>query len=67
MFFKRNARALMRTAVGAALGGTLFIGSCEADALNAVVVGLDAAVSTLDRGNNSDRISFEDFIRSQLD
>ena len=66
MFVKRTLKGLIRAAVGAVFGGTLFIGSCESNALSAVVAGLDAAASVLDRGGN-DQITFEDFVRSQLD
>lgn len=68
MDVKRIAKASIRAAVGAAVGGSLLIGSCESNALNAAMAGLEAAAAVLDRGDNgTTSISFEDYLRSQLD
>jgi len=64
MFVKRITKRVMRVALGAAMGGTLFIGACEARALQIAGAGLDAAASLIGRGNTSSAIA--DFFARQF-
>jgi len=48
------------------VGGTTFINSgCSTEALNAFIIGLDAAAGQIERDNRD--VSFEDWLESEFD
>ena len=59
-------RRLLKTGAALAVTGLLFSSSCSLDNLEAVMVGLDAATSHLDRQQNDD-ITFGEWLLSELD
>lgn len=64
----RNRSRVRRMILTASMlvGGTTFINSgCSTEALNAFIIGLDAAAGQIERDNRD--ISFEDWLESEFD
>lgn len=62
---KTKFRILCRSAAAMLLAGTMFGMSCNADSVRAILAGIDAVNSSLDR--NDDDIDLGDWLSSELD
>ncbi len=67
MVKKTSKQSMWRGLALACAAGTLFGSSCGSNQLQAVVAGIEAAASELDRTNRSDDISFGNWLMDEIE